>query len=138
MKPLRLADSTFLRRTHRLKHLSVLVLSQVEHNIVIRFGIVLSVCLFSRFVIFSFTHQTPPIKGNRLFQVFLHQNPNYVVEESEIEHLAEVQFTLELLSIMVEALQFCIERKIANREISKDIYERAYKALELKAAQSKE
>ena len=38
---------------------------------------------------------------------------------------------------MVEALQFCIERKIANREISKDIYERAYKALELKAAQSK-
>lgn len=48
-----------------------------------------------------------------------------------------MQFTLELLSIMVEALQFCIERKIANREISKDIYERAYKALELKAAQSK-
>jgi len=38
---------------------------------------------------------------------------------------------------MVEALQFCIERKIANREISKDIYERAYKALELKAAQNK-
>lgn len=52
------------------------------------------------------------------------------IDDSEIENLATAQCALEHLSIMTEALQLCIERKINNDELSKDKYETAYKNAE--------
>lgn len=54
------------------------------------------------------------------------------IEDSEIENLATAQCTLEQLSIMIEALQLCVERKIDNGELSRDLYEKAYKKAESK------
>ncbi len=48
-----------------------------------------------------------------------------VIDDDEIEHLVDVQGTLEELSIMIEALQLCIERKVINGEITKELYEDA-------------
>lgn len=45
-----------------------------------------------------------------------------VIEDEEIEPLVNVQNTLEKLSVMIEALQICIERKVDNGEISGDLY----------------
>ena len=50
-----------------------------------------------------------------------------VIDESEIENLVRTQYTLEQLSIMIEALQLCVERRIDNGEISKELYDAAYK-----------
>lgn len=52
------------------------------------------------------------------------------ITDDEIESLVKVQYTLEQLSMMVEALQLCVEKKIDNNEISREIYEKAFKALE--------
>lgn len=52
------------------------------------------------------------------------------IADSEIENLATAQCTLEQLSIMIEALQLCVERKIDNGEIAKDLYETAYRKAE--------
>lgn len=49
------------------------------------------------------------------------------IDDSEIEELAQAQYTLEQLSIMIEALQLCIERKIDKGEIPKETYDTAYK-----------
>lgn len=48
------------------------------------------------------------------------------IDATEVEDLAEAQYTLEQLSIMIEALQLCIERKIDLGEISKKTYDAAY------------
>ena len=48
------------------------------------------------------------------------------IDDSEVESLAHAQYTLEQLSIMIEALQLCVERKIDNGEISKKLYDAAY------------
>ncbi|MBQ6371464.1 MAG: helix-turn-helix domain-containing protein [Firmicutes bacterium] len=48
------------------------------------------------------------------------------IDETEIESLAHAQYTLEQLSIMIEALQLCIERKIDKGEISAKAYAAAY------------
>ncbi|MBQ6401403.1 MAG: helix-turn-helix domain-containing protein [Firmicutes bacterium] len=53
-----------------------------------------------------------------------------VIDESEVESLADAQYTLERLSVMVEALQLCIERKISRGEISRDAYCAAYEKAE--------
>lgn len=50
-----------------------------------------------------------------------------LIDESEVEDLASAQYTLEQLSIMIEALQLCIERKIDRGEISGRKYEAAYR-----------
>ncbi len=50
-----------------------------------------------------------------------------VIEESEVDDLAHAQYILERLSIMIEALQLCIERKIDRGEISRQAYETACK-----------
>ena len=52
------------------------------------------------------------------------------IREDEIDDLATAQCTLEQLSIMIEALQLCVERKIHNGELPKDLYEKAYKKAE--------
>ena len=57
-----------------------------------------------------------------------------VIDESEIEDLAQSQYTLEQLSIMIEALQLCVERKIDRGEISRKAYDAAYKKAEANAA----
>ena len=46
-----------------------------------------------------------------------------IIDDDEVKPLIEVQNTLERLSVMIEALQLCIERKIDNGEISKEAYE---------------
>ena len=56
------------------------------------------------------------------------------IADSEIQDLAQAQYTLEQLSIMIEALQLCVERKIDRGEIPKKPYDAAYK----KAAASSE
>lgn len=48
------------------------------------------------------------------------------IDESEVDDLAHAQYTLEQLSIMIEALQLCIEKKIDRGEISGKQYEAAY------------
>ena len=53
-----------------------------------------------------------------------------MIDESEVEDLANAQYTLERLSIMIEALQLCVERKIDKGEISLSAYEAAYKKAE--------
>lgn len=50
-----------------------------------------------------------------------------VIDDDEIPELVHSQHTLEQLSVMIEALQLCIERKIDNGEISKDIYDKEWK-----------
>ncbi len=52
------------------------------------------------------------------------------IDDSEVENLAKAQYTLERLSIMIEALQLCVERKIDRGEISRKLYEAAYKKAE--------
>ena len=49
-----------------------------------------------------------------------------LIKDEEITNLAFAQYTLERLSIMTEALQLCIERKIDNGELSKELYDDAY------------
>ncbi len=49
------------------------------------------------------------------------------IDDTEVEDLAQAQYTLEQLSIMIEALQLCVERKIDQGEISKTLYDAAYK-----------
>ena len=53
------------------------------------------------------------------------------IDDDEVESLAQAQYTLERLSIMIEALQLCVERKIDTGEISKQLYDAAF----LKASQ---
>ena len=50
-----------------------------------------------------------------------------VIDETEVDNLARAQYTLEQLSIMTEALQLCVERKIDNGEISREQYDDAYR-----------
>ena len=50
-----------------------------------------------------------------------------VIDDSEVDNLAKAQSTLEQLSIMTEALQLCIERKLDRGEISPKAYEEACK-----------
>lgn len=50
-----------------------------------------------------------------------------VIDENEVEDLAHAQYTLERLSVMIEALQLCVERKIDRGEISAKAYDVAYK-----------
>ena len=52
------------------------------------------------------------------------------IDESEVEDLANAQYTLERLSIMIEALQLCVERKIDQGEIDRKAYDAAYKKAE--------
>lgn len=56
-----------------------------------------------------------------------------VIDDSEVAGLAQAQYTLEQLSIMIEALQLCVERKIDKGEISKELYDAAYKDASAKA-----
>lgn len=49
-----------------------------------------------------------------------------IIDETEIADLARAQYTLEQLSIMIEALQLCVERKIDRGEIPKEIYKAEY------------
>ena len=49
-----------------------------------------------------------------------------IIDDDEVENLAYAQYTLEQLSIMIEALQLCVERRIDKGEISRDLYEAAY------------
>ena len=53
-----------------------------------------------------------------------------MIDESEVDDLAHAQYTLERLSIMIEALQLCVERKIDKGEISAKAYEAAYRKAE--------
>lgn len=53
-----------------------------------------------------------------------------IIDESEVESLADAQYTLEQLSVMIEALQLCIERKISRGEISRDAYRAAWEKAE--------
>jgi len=55
-----------------------------------------------------------------------------MIDESEVDDLAHAQYTLERLSIMIEALQLCVERKIDKGEISAKAYEAAYRKAESK------
>ena len=52
------------------------------------------------------------------------------IDKDEIPDLVRIQNTFEELSIMIEALQLCIERKIADSEIPADEYEAAKNKLE--------
>lgn len=52
-----------------------------------------------------------------------------VIDDEEIPELVHSQYTLEQLSVMIEALQLCIERKIDNGEISKDLYDKEWKKM---------
>ena len=52
------------------------------------------------------------------------------IDESEVDDLANAQYTLERLSIMIEALQLCVERKIDQGEIDRKAYDAAYKKAE--------
>lgn len=52
------------------------------------------------------------------------------IDDSEIDNLATAQCALEQLSIMTEALQLCVERKLSNGELSQDLYKKAYKKAE--------
>lgn len=60
-----------------------------------------------------------------LNEILIRITADGVIEDDEIDSLVTVQSTLEHLSIMIEALQICIEKKIAAGEISRDLYEEA-------------
>ena len=47
-----------------------------------------------------------------------------LIEDHEIPDLVSIQNTLEKLSIMIEALQLCVERKVSRGEISRELYEK--------------
>ena len=49
------------------------------------------------------------------------------IDDDEIPEMVRIQSTLEQLSIMIEALQLCIEKKIDNGEIDRETYEKARK-----------
>ena len=49
------------------------------------------------------------------------------IDDSEIDDLVQAQCALEQMSIMIEALQLCVERKIDRGEISRELYDAAYK-----------
>lgn len=51
------------------------------------------------------------------------------ITDDEIDDLVTVQFKLEKISMAIEALQLCIERKLGNDELSRETYEKAYKTL---------
>ena len=51
------------------------------------------------------------------------------IDKEEIPEMVEIQNTLEKLSLMIEALQFCIEKKINKGEIDRKAYEEAMAAL---------
>ena len=51
------------------------------------------------------------------------------IDKDEIPELVQVQKTFEELSIMIEALQLCIERKIADSEIPAEQYDAEMKKL---------
>ncbi|MBQ6496251.1 MAG: helix-turn-helix domain-containing protein [Firmicutes bacterium] len=46
------------------------------------------------------------------------------IEIAEIPEMVEIQNTLEKLSLMIEALQLCIEKKIGKGEIDREAYEK--------------
>ena len=56
------------------------------------------------------------------------------IDDTEVEDLAQAQHTLEQLSVMIEALQLCVERKIDKGEISRKQYEAAYRKAEMRTA----
>ena len=56
-----------------------------------------------------------------------------MIDDDEVADLARAQYTLERLSVMIEALQLCVERKIDNGEISEKLYNAAYEAAAAKA-----
>lgn len=53
------------------------------------------------------------------------------IENDEIPELLEIQQTLEQLSIMIEALQLCLEKKLDKGEIDKEAYDKARAALQI-------
>lgn len=56
---------------------------------------------------------------NKLIQITADER----IDNEEIPELLQIQQTLEQLSIMTEALQLCIEKKIDNGEIDRETYE---------------
>ena len=53
------------------------------------------------------------------------------IENDKIPELLEIQQTLEQLSIMIEALQLCLEKKLDKGEIDKEAYDKARAALQI-------
>lgn len=53
------------------------------------------------------------------------------ISEEEIPDMAMVQYTLEQLSIMTEALKMNIRKKMSSGEIDKEAYEEAYRTVSL-------
>ena len=60
-----------------------------------------------------------------LHELLIRITADGIIDDDEIEYMVDVQSTLEKLSIMIESLQICIEKKVDNEEISKDLYEEA-------------
>ena len=47
------------------------------------------------------------------------------IDDDEIPEMVQIQKTLEQLSLMIEALQLCVEKKIDKGEIDRKAYEQA-------------
>lgn len=53
----------------------------------------------------------------------IHITADETIADEEIPEMVEIQSTLEQLSIMIEALQLCVEKKIDKGEINRQLYE---------------
>ena len=51
------------------------------------------------------------------------------IDKDEIPEMVKIQNTLEQLSLMIEALQLCVEKKITKGEIDRAAYDRAFEQL---------
>ena len=55
----------------------------------------------------------------------IHITADEAIDNDEIPEMVQIQQTLEQLSLMIEALQLCVEKKIDKGEIDRKAYERA-------------
>lgn len=68
-------------------------------------------------------------KAPELCNYFCHSDCE--VGQLYVPELLEIQQTLEQLSIMIEALQLCLEKKLDKGEIDKETYDKARAALQI-------
>lgn len=67
-------------------------------------------------------------KVNDLEKILVNVTADGKIDDDEIEDLVKIQGTLEKLSVTIEALQLCVEKKMVNGEINKDKYVKAHEA----------
>ena len=62
-------------------------------------------------------------RSSDIHRVLLNITADGTISDDELPIFIKIQDTLEELSQATEELQICIEKKIDNKEISKDLYD---------------